>query len=176
MAYPFSYHLSKTGELKELKVKRGDIIQRSGELNTKVYHVKSGLLRSYCIDKNGKENIFMFAPEGWFIADSHGPEVPSVLFIDALEDSIVHVLPKDLTREKHNIPALTRRIGALQDRVLMLISSNAIERYEYFVKAYPNIVQRVPQKMIASYLGVTPETLSAAKSKRHKKLDNPDLL
>ena len=154
--------------MKEIRVKKGEIVQRSQQLNTKVYHVVSGLLRSYCIDKNGKENIFMFAPEGWVIADSHGPEVPSTLFIDALEDSVVKVFPKDLEREKDHIPALTRRMGALQDRILMLISTNAIERYEYFIKAYPNIVQRVPQKMIASYLGVTPETLSAAKSKRRK--------
>ena len=89
--------------------------------------------------------------------------MPAELFIDALEDSVVEVLPKDLEREKKNIPALTRRIAALQDRVLMLMSSNAIERYEYFVNTYPNMVQRVPQKMIASFLGVTPETLSAAK-------------
>lgn len=155
--------------MKELKVKKGQIIQRSGELNTKVYYVKSGLLRSYCIDKNGKENIFMFAPEGWVIADTQGPDVPSVLFIDALEDSVVKVFLKDLEREKENISALIRRMGALQDRVMMLISTNAIERYEFFVKAYPNIVQRVPQKMIAAYLGVTPETLSAAKSKHNKK-------
>ena len=150
-------------------IKKGEVIQRSGELNTKVYRVKSGLLRSYCIDSNGKENIFMFAPEGWMVADSHGPEIPSALYIDALEDSVVEVLAKDLEREKKNIPALTRRIAALQDRVLMLMSSNAIERYDFFVKSYPNIVQRVPQKMIASYLGVTPETLSAAKSKYRKK-------
>ncbi len=150
------------------QIKKGEIIQRSGDLNTKVYRVESGLLRSYCIDRNGRENIFMFAPEGWMIADSHGPEVPSFLYIDALEDSVVEVLPKDLEREKKNIPALTRRIAALQDRVLMLMSSNAIERYEYFVNTYPNMVQRVPQKMIASFLGVTPETLSAAKSKYRK--------
>lgn len=151
------------------RIKKGEIIQRHGELNTKVYRVESGLLRSYCIDRNGKENIFMFAPEGWMIADAREPEMPSALYIDAIEDSVVEVLPKDLIREKDNIPALTRRIAALQDRVLMLISSNTIERYEYFVKAYPNIVQRVPQKMIASFLGVTPETLSAAKSKYRKK-------
>lgn len=149
-------------------IKKGEIIQRGGEYNTKVYRVESGLLRSYCIDKNGKENIFMFAPEGWLIADAHAPEVPAVLFIEALEDSVVEELPKSLEREKDHLPALTRRIAALQDRVLMLLSSNAIERYEYFEKAYPNIVQRVPQKMIASYLGITPETLSAAKAKRQK--------
>lgn len=155
--------------MSEIKVKRGEILQRSGELNTKIYHVKSGLLRSYSIDKNGKENIFMFAPEGWVIADTTSPESPSTLFIDVLEDSIVTVLPKNLEREKQNIASLTRRLNALQNRILMLISTNAIERYEQFVKAYPNIVQRVPQRMIASYLGVTPETLSAAKSKHLKK-------
>ncbi|MEM9896882.1 MAG: Crp/Fnr family transcriptional regulator [Bacteroidota bacterium] len=150
------------------QIKKGEILQRAGELNTKVYRVTSGLLRSYRIDGNGKESIFMFAPEGWIIADSYRPDTPSDLFIDALEDSIVEVFPKDAEREKNNIPALTRRIAALQDRILMLISTHAIERYEYFEKAYPNIVQRVPQKMIASYLGVTPETLSAAKAKRRQ--------
>ncbi len=110
----------------------------------------------------------MFAPEGWVIADTNSPDTPSVLFIDALEDSVVTALPKDLEREKDNIGALTNRLSALQARVIMLISTNAIERYEHFVKTYPNIVQRVPQRMIASYLGVTPETLSAAKSKHLK--------
>ena len=165
------YHKKTTPNpigLKEIKVKKGEILQRSGELHTKVYHVKSGLLRSYSIDKNGRENIFMFAPEDWVIADTNDPKIPSVLFIDALEDSIVTVLPKDLEREKNNIAALTKRLHVLQNRILMLISSNAIERYEHFVHTYPSIVQRVPQRMIASYLGVTPETLSAAKSKRHK--------
>lgn len=111
----------------------------------------------------------MFAPEGWVMADTVGPNVPSTLFIDALEDSILTVFPKDIEQEKKNIAALAKRLNVLQNRILMLISSNAIERYEHFVETYPNIVQRVPQRMIASYLGVTPETLSAAKSKHHKK-------
>ena len=153
----------------EIEVKKGEIIQRAGEFNSKVYHVKSGLLRSYAIDKNGKENLFMFAPEGWVIADTCEPNSETVLFIDALEDSTISVYPKDLEREKQNIKALTKRLNALQHRVLTLTSTNAIERYEIFVKEYPNIVQRAPQRMIASYLGVTPETLSAAKSKYHKK-------
>lgn len=154
--------------IEKLKVKKGEIIQQEGELNTKVYHVKSGLLRSYSIDKSGKENIFMFAPEGWVIADTNPPETPAVLFIDALEDSEVLVLSKDVEREKENIVPLTKRMSALQTRILMLISTNAIERYEHFIDLYPALVQRVPQRMIASYLGVTPETLSAAKSKRRK--------
>lgn len=162
--------MRKTNELKKINIKRGDILQRSGELNTKVYRVEKGLLRSYCIDRNGKEHIFMFAPEGWVIADSCSPDVPSLLFIEALEDSTVVVLPKDLEREKDNVPALTRRMSALQNRILMLISSNAIERYDYFINTHPELVQRIPQKMIASYLGITPETLSAVKAKRLKNL------
>lgn len=155
--------------MKQLQLKKGDLLQSNGEYNTKVYHVKSGLLRSYAIDKNGKENIFMFAPEGWVIADTCEPTSPSTLFIDALEDSVVIVLSKDLEREKQHIGALTKRLHALQKRVLMLTSTSAIERYEYFIQAYPNIALRVPQRMIASYIGVNPETLSAAKAKRLKK-------
>ncbi|WP_346760493.1 Crp/Fnr family transcriptional regulator [Agaribacillus aureus] len=165
-----SYAIAKNQiGLKEITLKKGEILQRSGELNTKVYHVKSGLLRSYSIDKNGKENIFMFAPEGWIIADTCKPESEAVLFIDALENSTVRILPKDLEREKQNISAITKRLNALQNRILMLTSTNAIERYEQFIMEYPNIAQRVPQRMIASYLGVTPETLSAAKNKHYKK-------
>lgn len=155
--------------MKEVTIKKGEIIQRSGELNTKIYHVKNGLLRSYSIDNNGKENIFMFAPEGWVIADTCEPESESFLFIDAIEDSTVVVLQKDLEREKQNLKALTKRMNALQKRILMLISTNAIDRYESFIQTYPNIAQRVPQQMIASYIGVNPETLSAAKSKRLNK-------
>lgn len=112
----------------------------------------------------------MFAPEGWVVADSNPPDAPATLFIDALEDSVVRVLPKNIESEKRNIAPIFKRLGALQNRILMLISTNAIERYDNFLAMYPNLVQRVPQRMIASYLGVTPETLSAAKSKRHKKM------
>ncbi|MDA7854934.1 hypothetical protein N9A68_04550 [Cyclobacteriaceae bacterium] len=55
--------------MKEIKIKKRQILQRKGELNSKVYQVKSGLLRSYSIDEKGKEHIYMFAPENWIIAD-----------------------------------------------------------------------------------------------------------
>lgn len=161
--------IEKITSVKEITVKKGEIIQRSGEIGTKIYHVSTGLLRSYSIDNNGKENVFMFAPEGWVIADTCEPESKSTLYIDALEDSTVIEFKKDLEREKENVGALTKRLNAMQKRILMLISTNAIERYEYFVQTYPHIAQRVPQHMIASYIGVNPETLSAAKSKRLKK-------
>ena len=148
--------------MKEIKVTKGQILQHSGEFNTKIYVVKSGLLRSYSIDKKGKEHIFMFAPENWTIADSISPELPCELVIEALEDSILTIRDKKLVVEA-NSQSLINRITVLQKRVIMLMSSSAIERYEHFIETYADIVQRVPQKMIASYLGVTPETLSAAK-------------
>lgn len=134
-----------------------------------MFQVKTGLLRSYAIDRNGKENIFMFAPEGWTVGDYTSPDEPTKLFIDALEDTTVLILPKDLERERDNVGPIINWMAVLQTRIIMLISTNAIERYEHFIKTYPEIVQRVPQRMIASYLGVTPETLSAAKRSRPKK-------
>ena len=74
--------------MKQIKVKKGQILQRRGDLNSKVYHVESGLLRSYSIDEKGKEHIYMFAPENWIMADNCEANSPCELFIDALEDSV----------------------------------------------------------------------------------------
>ena len=154
--------------MKRLEVKKGDVIQRKGDLNSKVYQVETGILRSYSISDKGKEHIYMFAPEGWIIADNVAPEEPCDLFIDAIEDSIL--ISKEKGRnDKHDTSKLIRRLSVLQKRVIMLLSSSAIERYEHFVKTYPNIVQRVPQRMVASYLGITPEALSNVRGKRSLK-------
>ena len=154
--------------MKEINVKKGDILQRSGDLNSCIYSVVSGLLRSYTIDEKGREHIFMFAPENWTIADSQSKEEPCDLFIDALEESVVIVLQKDINRERQNIGAFIKRLAVLQNRVIMLMSFSAIKRYEHFEETYPDIIQRVTQKMIASYLGITPEALSKLKKERIK--------
>ena len=145
--------------MKKIEVKKGQILQKDGDLNTKVYHVETGLLRSYTIDGNGKEHIFMFAPENWLIGDGVGHNEPCQLFIDALEDSIVIPIERDSTVLSDS-EKLIRRVAVMQNRIIKLMSASAIERYEDFIKTYPDIVQRVTQKMIASYLGITPEALS----------------
>lgn len=160
--------LNQTQQLKRIEVTKGQILQHSGEINSKVYIVESGLLRSYSIDKKGKEHIFMFAPKNWTIADNVSPELPCELFIEAIEDSILLVKEKKLENTTNTQP-LINRISVLQKRIIMLMSFSAIERYEHFIQTYSDIVQRVPQRMIASYLGVTPETLSAAKKDWLKK-------
>ncbi len=156
-------------ELKEVQIKKGQILQHKGVLNSKQYFVKSGLLRSYAIDVKGKEHIFIFAPENWTIADGTSPQLPSELFIDAIEDSVIYVQDKNFETSDHSQP-LFNRISVLQTRVIMLMSSSAIERYEHFIETYADIAQRVPQRMIASYLGITPEALSKSKGQRIRKL------
>ena len=153
--------------MKEITVKKGQILQRTGDLNNKAYIVKSGLLRSYSIDEKGKEHIFMFGPEGWIISDYLPVGQPCDLFIDVIVDSTIIVIEKTYEEiKKAEVEKLFRRISVLQKRVIMLMSSSAIERYEHFIETYPQIVQRVPQRMIASYLGITPEALSKVKGER----------
>ena len=114
--------------------------------------MRKGLLRSYKLDEKGKEHVFMFAPENWFVGDieAHAFEKSSDLFVDALEDSEIEVyefLPEyrlKLNEEKvrHNLELLMRRLGVLQKRVLMLIGTPAIERYEDLIQTYPDITQK----------------------------------
>lgn len=164
---------------REKQFQKGDIIQRSGDYKTVAFYVIKGLLRSYIIDEKGKEHIFMFAPEGWIIADIEALEFnePAQLFIDCLEDSEVIIFDKncllktELSKEKivENTQLLYRRIGKLQRRVLMLMGSPAIDRYTYFLNTYPELPNRVPQRMIATYLGITPQALSTIRGKISRK-------
>ncbi len=170
------YFESNESTLKEIK--KNHILQMPGVVASKAYYVKNGLLRSYAIDDNAKVHIYMFAPEGWVISDteSHVLSVPSELFIDALEDSEIYEinqLPIEIQRVNGSenlelIQKLFRRIAVLQRRVLLLMSASAKQRYEHFIETYPQLTNRVPLKMIASYLGITPEALSNIRSKMRK--------
>ncbi len=162
--------LSLDSNAKIKQTKKGEILQREGELNSLAYYVKKGLLRSYTIDEKGKEHVFTFATEGWIIADIESQEFdqPAKLFIDCIEDSNViafdrSILSKlEVSRDQlnKNLNLLSRRVAVLQRRVLMLMSETAKNRYEFFLETYPELPNRVPQRMIASYLGITPEALS----------------
>ena len=99
--------------------------------------------------------------------------VETDIFIDALEDSTIiefdmaqidHFLHSN-EHQKALISRLFRRIATLQRRVILLMSAPASRRYEHFVQTYPQLINRVPQKMIASYLGITPQALSNIKRK-----------
>ena len=169
----------KDASTKIVYLSKSSLIQRVGEKTNKSYFVKKGLLRGYTIDEKGKEHIFMFAPEGWIISDieSHTLSSLSVLYIDALEDSEVVVFNRnqiDTSKMSKDIilaefRRLLKRVGVLQRRVIMQMSASALNRYEHFLETYPQIVHRVPQRMIASYLGITPEALSKIRAESLRK-------
>lgn len=163
-------NIINSSDSKVICFKKRDIVQQAGERAKKSYIVKKGLLRSYTIDEKGKEHIFMFAPEGWVISDieSYANDAKAVLFIDALEDTETIVFNKDSV-DTSKLPMdmvlkeffrLLKRVSVLQRRVIMLMSAPAKVRYAHFLETYPQITNRVPQRMIASYLGITPEALS----------------
>lgn len=154
-----------------VSIKKGAYILKKGELYKQSYYVQKGLLRYYSIDDKGKEHILQFAPQGWFISDRQSAclNIKSDFFIDALEDSEVLVVNEDYiietAKKNHdflelNNQLLHNHIRQLQNRINQLLSFTAEERYLDFVKTYPDIMLRVPQWMVASYLGITPESLS----------------
>jgi CRP-like cAMP-binding protein len=157
------------------RFKKGEFIQQPNQLKANAIYVKKGLIRSYIIGRTGKEHIYVFASEGWITGDIDAIEFnePTQLYIDCLEDSEVVLLRKnylkeaDLSKEKllRKIKKMSRNLGKMQRRILMLMGSPAVDRYNYFLEIYPELPNRVPQKMIASYLGIMPQTLSTIRRK-----------
>ncbi len=159
--------------------KRGFLLSQGEVCNFEAYIVK-GCLKKYYIDEKGDEVILQFAIEDWWISDigSFSEQTPSNLFIEALEDTELLII--DYTNKEkifQEIPGLERvfrlmiqrAYAVLESRFYSSIAKSAEERYVEFVKKYPAIVQRVPQTQIASFLGITPESLSRIKSKIVKK-------
>jgi CRP-like cAMP-binding protein len=129
------------------------------------------MLRSYTVDDKGYEHILQFASEGWWISDmfSFLTSEPSTYNIDALEDAEILLLNKDANEELlQKVPKMERyfrilsqnALIALQRRLMGSHTQTAEEKYTRLISTYPDITQRVPQHMLASYLGITPETLS----------------
>ena len=131
--------------MKKVSVKKGDILQYKGDVSNKIYSVEKGLLRTYSIDEKGKEHVFMFAPEGWIVADASTINGPADLFIEAMENSELIVQDNELF-VKANPIALFKRIAVLQKRAIMLMSATAIERYESFMKPIPILFKEFLKK------------------------------
>lgn len=156
---------------KRMHVQKSEFLLQEGEICKHSFYVEKGLLRYYSIDEKGKEHIIQFAPEGWFVGDRESMffNLPSQFFIQALEDSEVVIIDDELictiskadeTFAVFNNNLLHNHIRQLQHRINMLLSATAEERYLDFIKIYPDILLRVPQTLVASYLGITPESLS----------------
>ena len=149
----------------------GEFLQRAGDIAQHAVFVASGCLRNYVIDPKGKEHIVQFAPETWWLADATSlrDRTPSTYFIDAIEDSDLLLIdgPSHQTLVDR-VPGyaaafskgLQRHAAAKDQRIVASLSATAEDRYLEFLRVYPSIARRVPQSMLASYLGVTPETVS----------------
>ena len=153
------------------KLRKKKYLLQEGDVCKYTAFVSKGLLRTYTIDDKGAEHILQFALEGWWIADLYSflTDEPSQFNIEALEDCELLLITKpswDLLLTK--IPAFERffriliqnNLIATQRRLIGIMSETAEEKYIKFLKTYPDCGQRVPQHMIASYLGITRETLS----------------
>ena len=161
-------------------VKKHEFLIRAGEVARHGIFVVSGCLRTYTIDNKGKEHILQFSVENWWTGDqnSYMTGTPTSQFIEALEDSEVLLFDDtSMQRMIAHIPAMAkpwiegvqRHSDAESKRLASTFSSTAEERYEDFLKKYPTMTQRVPQHMIASYLGISPETLSRIRKQQSRK-------
>jgi CRP-like cAMP-binding protein len=153
------------------KLRKKHIVLQQGDVCRYTIFVNKGILRSYSIDEKGDEHILQFALEGWWITDMYSflTGEPSTNLIDVLEDAEVLLITKEhYDKMFDNVPKLERyfrlliqnNMIAMQRRLVSSLSQTAEEKYKSLIQTYPDIVQRVPQHMIASYLGITPETLS----------------
>lgn len=162
------------------KLRKKQYLLQEGDPCKFIAFVEKGALRSYTIDDKGSEHIIQFALEGWTISDMYSflTGEPATYTIDALEDSELVLISKTAHEEMLKaMPKyetymrlqLTGAYIAMQRRLTSIISMSLEERYTGFVATYPNIAQRVPQHMIASYMGLTPETLSRVRKKITRK-------
>lgn len=165
-------------EVRNYKTKT--VLLQAGEICKYSYFVNSGILRSFNINDNIVEHVLHFACEGWWIGDMYSllSQKPGNLFIEVNEDAEVVLLSKENQEKLYlEIPKLERFFRILtenslvthQERLMDNLSLTAEERFEKFCIKYPSLIQKVPQKQIASYIGVTPEFFSKIKAKKLKK-------
>jgi CRP-like cAMP-binding protein len=157
------------------KLKKKQILFSNGERNTRHYFVEKGLLRMYVIDSTGKEFNILFASENQWIGDLSTPS-ETLFFLDAVENSMVYSISDEkmnlLTNDFSSfVKYLKRSYIFLQKRLVSILVNTAEENYEELCEHYPELIQRLPQYHISSYLGVTPVFLSKILSKRARKKD-----
>ena len=153
------------------KLRKKQYLLQEGDASKYLAFVERGILRSYTVDEKGVEHIAEFAFEGWWIGDQFSflTGEPSKYNIDALEDSELLLLTKQAEDDMlEKIPKMERffrlllqnHLIATQGRLVSSLTHSAEEKYKQLVQACPTLPQRVPQHMLASFLGITPETLS----------------
>lgn len=155
----------------KVTLKKGEILLKSNETVFDQYYVYSGCLRTFFIDATGKEHTLQFAINDWWISDytAFFTTTKSILNIEVIQDATLYkVSKKSLENLYAKIPELEtfyrkkmeRAFSSFQKRILASLALSAKERYVFFINTYPNIEQSVKNYHIASYLGITTESLS----------------
>lgn len=176
-------HLSKeeqvifTDLLKPQAIKRKQFWLSDGDICKHSAFVTTGCLRGFTVDKNGIEHVLSFAPPDWWMADMYSliSQKPGILNVEALEDTQVLLLSKtnqeklyqQIPKFEHFFRVLVENsLVASQQRLIDGLSLTAEDRYNNFCKRYPTLIYTLPQKQIASYIGVTPEFFSRMRSRK----------
>ena len=166
--------------LQPKKIRKKQYLLQESDVCKYIAFVEKGALRAYTVSEKGAEHIIQFAIEGWLISDMYSflTGEPATYNIEAIENSellltskaaheeLLQKLPK---YETYTRTQITGAYIAMQRRLTSIISLTLEERYNYFTSLYPDIIQRVPQHMIASFMGLTPETLSRVRNRLAKK-------
>jgi len=162
------------------KIRKNQYLLEEGQFSNFIGFVVKGSFRLFRVGEDGQEHVMRFAIEDWWISDfaSFMNGQPSACYIEALENSELVIITKDhwnglletVPNFKHMIDMLTaRNFEAHQNRIYSNISESAELRYENFVSKFPTIYNRIPLYMIASFLGLTRETLSRIRKQALKK-------
>jgi CRP-like cAMP-binding protein len=164
-----------TSLLKTKKLRKKHFLLQEGETGRFQYFINKGCLRTYTIDEKGQEHIIQFAIEDWWTGDMYSflTQTPATLNIEAIEDTellcidnpSLEILYKKIPKfERFFRLLLQNAFIANQSRIIESMSLTADERYCKFIERYPLMERRLPLKHIASYLGITPESLSRIRS------------
>lgn len=181
-------HVELTDKEKEIvlslvsydEFKAKSILLKPGDIALETFFVLDGMIRSYTVDTNGVEHVLSFASPNWFITDMYSlfSKKPAQQYLSVISDAKVYRLSK-INQEKlyELVPKMERffrilienSVIAHQQRLIDNLSLTAEDRYDKFCKKYPDFIQCIPQKHIASYIGVTPEFFSKMKARLLKR-------
>jgi CRP-like cAMP-binding protein len=167
------------------KYRKHQYILQEGEVSRNETFILKGCTRTYEVDNNGQEHIIQFGLETWWVGDLHSflTNTPTRYNIDCLEDTeVLHIPRIEMEKMYDRVPKLERFFRILiqkayiasTERIYSNLSKSAFERYQEFIHKYPHIEQRVPNHQIASFLGITPQSLSRIRSQSipQKKVGN----
>ena len=164
-------------KLRPVRLKRREHLLKQGQVARDLAFVVAGCLRAYALDDNGFEHILQFAPAGWWISDMSSviSRRDSLLNVDAIKPSEALLLSReDQLTLFDEVPKLERYFRVLTEnglvssrmRLIENLSLTARQRYQRFCQTYPNLINEIPQKYIASFIGVTPEFLSKIRGEK----------